>query len=438
MKISMDFVPVGLVSTHYLNDTLNKNQIALLLLIDFSKAFDMVDHKNLLQKLGRYGIRGKALLWLTSYLSNREQYVSINGKDSTRAKIKHGVPQGSILGPLLFIIYINDIPNISKVAKFILYADDANIIITGESMTDIKNNLSVLSQNLVAWVNFNGLALNLKKTKYMIFSRKRNLENIEVIMSNTKIEQKSEARFLGVIVDEKLNWAKHISALKSKMTKYLGIMYKLKFIIPLKARLLIYQSFVQSHLNFCSSVWGFAAKSNIDQLLTVQKKAVRTVMPGYVQYYYDEGKLPAHTKPAFKKYNLLTAHSIIAKNAILLMTKTTNFPSTQPKSINQLFPENAPHFNYSCEVSSTWLETYNTLCYRNSIFFKGPMLYADYKTLNTELLPYGQTLYSHKSRIKKFLLEYQSEGDPDEWHFSNNILVNISGPRKSVRNMNKE
>ena len=78
------------------------------------------------------------------------------------------------------------------------------------------------------------------------------------------------------------------------------IMYKLKFIIPLKARLLIYQSFVQSHLNICSSVWGFAANSNIDQLLTVQKKAVRTVMPGYVQYDYDEGKLPAHIKPAFK------------------------------------------------------------------------------------------------------------------------------------------
>ena len=105
----------------------------------------------------------------------------------------------------------------------------------------------------------------------MIFSRKRNLDNIEVTISNTKIERKSEARFLGVIVDEKLKWTKHISALKSKMTKYLGIMYKLKFVIPLKARLLIYQSFVHSHLNFCSSAWGFAAKSGIDQLLTIQK-----------------------------------------------------------------------------------------------------------------------------------------------------------------------
>ena len=92
-------------------------------------------------------------------------------------------------------------------------------------MTEIWNNLSVLSQNLVAWVNFNGLALNLKKTKYMLLSRKRNLENIEVVINNTIIEQKSEERFLGVIVDEKLKWAKHISALKSKITKYLG-MYK--------------------------------------------------------------------------------------------------------------------------------------------------------------------------------------------------------------------
>ena len=91
--------------------------------------------------------------------------MSINGEDLTRAVIKYGIPQGSILGPLLFLIYINDIPNISKVAKFILYADDANIIITGDSMIDIKNNLSILTQKLVSWVNFNGILLNLMTSK---------------------------------------------------------------------------------------------------------------------------------------------------------------------------------------------------------------------------------------------------------------------------------
>ena len=212
-------------------------------------------------------------------------------------------------------------------------------------------------------------------------------------------------------------------------------MHKLKFIFPLKACLLIYQSFVQSHLNFCSSVWGFAKKSIIDQLLTIQKKAVRAVMPGFVQYFYHKGKMPAHTKPAFKKYNLLTVQNIIAKNAIILMTKVTDFPLMQPTSINSTFPENAPNFNVLRDVAGAWLDKYNTLCYRDSIFFKGPMLYADYKQLNTELLPYNlHSLHSHKNCIKQILIEYQCKGDPEEWLPSNNILVNISGPRKSARN----
>ena len=121
-------------------DSLNKRQVSLLLLIDFSKAFDMVEHNILLDKLQHYGIRGTALKWFHSYLSDRTQFVTIDGHDSDAKSIKYGVPQGSILGPLLFIIYINDLPHISELAKYILYADDANIIITGTNITEINQN----------------------------------------------------------------------------------------------------------------------------------------------------------------------------------------------------------------------------------------------------------------------------------------------------------
>ena len=121
----------------------------------------------------------------------------------------------------------------------------------------------------------------------------------------------TEARFLGVIVDEKLKWTKHIQAVKTKMSEYIGIMYKIKHSIPLNVHLLIYHSFIQSHLNFCSLIWGFSCKSNIDCLLTVQKKAyMRAVMPGYVRYLYKDVTLPTHTKSAFKEYKIMTVQSI--------------------------------------------------------------------------------------------------------------------------------
>ena len=110
-----------------------------------------------------YGIRGPAYKWLESYLSNRKQYVSINGAESTSLTVEHGVPQGSILGPLLFITYINDIPEISESAKFILYADDANIIITADTLEHASEQIKKLTNNLVQWVNSNGLVLNLKR-----------------------------------------------------------------------------------------------------------------------------------------------------------------------------------------------------------------------------------------------------------------------------------
>ena len=342
-----------------ISNSLSKNQVSLLLLLDFSKAFDMVEHNILLRKLSHYGIRGNTYNWMKSYLSNRKQYVSTNGENSSLTQIKYGVPQGSILGPLLFIIYINDIPNICKIAKFILYADDANIIITGKDEIEVWEELQKINTALVNWVNSNGLALNLKKTKYMIFTRKREVNlSLNVVINKTKIERKNEARFLGVIVDEKLNWTKHIQAIKSKMSKYVGIMYKIKHSIPLQARLLIYHSLVQSHLNFCSSVWGFSCKSNIDSLHTVQKKAIRAVMPGYVKYYYKDGVLPTHTKSAFKEYTILTAQSVIAKNALILMSKIHMFVSNTPQSIRKLIPPNSPSHNASHNAEVDWIDIY--------------------------------------------------------------------------------
>ena len=159
----------------------------------------------------------------------------------------------------------------------------------------------------------------------------------------------------------------------SQMNRYLGIMHKIKRYLPITARLQIYQSFVP---NFCSLVWGFTSKSHIDSLFTKQKQGVRIVRPGYVNYHYNEGQLPAHTRESFKEYGILTIHGVIVKNALLLMHRLKHFPvpQTLPKSIKNLFPNNIPNFSSNQETSSEWLSTYGSSIFRQSIFFKGPLL----------------------------------------------------------------
>ena len=142
-------------------------------------------------------------------------------------------------------------------AKFILYADYANIIISGNDIVEVNARLRDLCKSLLKWINSNGLCLNVKKTNYMTFSRFRKLELPRpLLITNFLIKQKFEARFLGVIVDEHLNWSTHVKTVRSKMARYLGLMFKLKSQLPVKVRIQIYHSFVQSHINYYKLVWG--------------------------------------------------------------------------------------------------------------------------------------------------------------------------------------
>ena len=425
-----------LTAQNILLNNLNKNKISLLLLIDFSKAFDMVDHSILLGKLKHYGIRCKALQWFASYLRNREQFVSVNGKDSQKCTIDFGVPQGSILGPLLFVIYINDMPEISKFAKFILYADDANIIITGNTLNEIEEQLFSLINALLDWVDSNGLLLNLKKTVFMLFSRQKIALNFTVKIKNTVIEHKSETKFLGVIVDEKLKWTKHIKTVKSKMCRYVGIMYKIKNLLPIQARLQVFHSFVQSHISYCSLVWGFSSKSNIETLFASQKKGLRAVIPGYINYFYKDGKLPAHTKSFFNKYKIHTIHSIVVKNALITMHKIRNFPDKIPLSVCETISQNAPVHGSDHESCEEWLKMYGTNIYQSSFFYKAPLIHADPITKGLETSITLSSIDAYKGAVKRFMLSIQGKGESEEWHSDNFMLNNIQGLRKSARLQN--
>ena len=314
-----------------------------------------------------------------------------------------------------------------------------NIILTGKNLAEIEKQFINLSDMLTDWVNNNGLLLNIKKTNYMLFSKQRKIigiENFTPKISCRPIERQNVARFLGVLIDEKLTWSHHITAIKSKMARYIGIFYKLKSQLPLAAHLNLFQAHVQCHLNYCSLIWGFSANKNIESIFATQKKAMRAVMPGYVNYFYKDGLLPTHTKAAFAAYCIPTVHNIILKNALLFTLKAKNFQLFLPNSVHQLIPENSPtaSSNYDDDSIVTWMEYYNNPHYRASIFYKGPLFYAEIINL---LKPLNiNSIYSYKKSITEYLNNLQSAGEDDDWTAENFKLYNPKGLRQSERKIN--
>jgi hypothetical protein len=214
-------------------------------------------------------------------------------------------------------------------------------------------------------------------------------------------------------------------------------MYKIKTFLPLKARLQIFHSFVQSHINYCSLVWGFSAKSNIESIFACQKKGLRAVVPGFVNYFYKDGKLPAHTKSSFNKFKILTIHNIIIKNTIVAMYKITNLPDLIPKSVGATISPNAPTCGSNHETCEDWLNVYGSPVFRKSFFFKGPLVFSDPSTHTLETPAALRSNDAYKHSVKRFMLAAQGEGEEDEWHNENFTLYNIQGLRKSVRLQNQ-
>ena len=196
--------------------------------LDLAKAFDTVNHSILLKKLKAYGIRGNVYKLLESYLSGRSQFVKLDGICSSTVQIKYGVPQGSILGPLLFLIYVNDLPSATKF--FIkLFADDTFLCAQNKNMKVLEKDVNSELEKVFVWLASNKLTLNISKSKYMIFTNTRkNFHEISVKINKTPLEKCTKYKYLGIVIDEKLNWKDHIEYVCKKVSKACGIFAKLR------------------------------------------------------------------------------------------------------------------------------------------------------------------------------------------------------------------
>lgn len=240
--------------------------------VDLKKAFDTIDHHILLNKLEKYGIRGVVGNWVKNYLQNRKQFVQIGEHKSSFMELSCGVPQGSVLGPILFILYINDICNISKSLKYFLFADDTTILCCGKNEHQIIKTITAEINKLKQWFDQNKLSLNVSKTKIIWFGNFKIRSDVQFEIDQTRVEQTHEHKFLGVIIDHKMCWKPHVSYISSKISKNIAIIGKTKYILDPKSLLTLYSSLVLPYLSYCVEVWGNTYKTTLKPLFYCKKE----------------------------------------------------------------------------------------------------------------------------------------------------------------------
>ena len=311
-----------------LTSAIDKKKITVGVFIDLRKAFDTIDHEILLKKLNMYGIRGIPLLWITSYLNNRMQYVHLDDAVSGLLTVICGVPQGSVLGPTLFLLYINDLPNVSEILSYILFADDTNIFYTGDDIYEICNILSNELKKLDIWFRVNKLSLNVSKTNFIVFSNLKCGDcNIEI--NGSEIERVYSTKFLGIYIDSKLSWENQIKQVQNKVAKSISIMYKVKYLLDKTSLYTLYCSLVLPYLNYCCEIWANNYYARIRNIIVLQKKAIRIV---------DQVPYKSHTSEIFKKYRLLKFQDIVKVSTCLVMYKAKH--NLLPRRLNNIFTLN--------------------------------------------------------------------------------------------------
>ena len=328
------------------------------LFLDFRKAFDTVNHQILLKKKYKYGIRGVVYDWFKSYLSNRKQYVNINKVNSPKLNITCGIPQGSILGPLMFLLYINDIANVSSVLFFLLFADDTTVFCSGKNIDDLINIVNREMQKLIIWLYVNKLSINTEKTNYILFSlRKKINTSCNVYINQKVIDRVTNTKFLGVIIDEKLTWSHHIKYIKKKISKGIGIICKARKIFKMQTLLTMYYSFIYPYFVYCLEFWGSASNYLLDSLFKLQKRAICLIVSAGFR---------AHTEPIFLQLNLLPLSKLHQMNIIMFMYKFKN--SILPDIFHDVFQWNKDIHQYNTRQS----DKLHVVKCKTSTFIKSP------------------------------------------------------------------
>ncbi len=373
---------------------LDNKKHTLGIFLDLSKAFDTINHSILLDKLNHYGVRGEAFEWFRNYLNDRSQFVSFNNYKSSQLKIDCGVPQGSILGPLLFILYLNDIVFSSNFFKFIIYADDTNLLASHKNLPDLIRSTNHELIKISTWLKANKLSLNINKTSFMFFKNRHNtrltyLNNLFINIDNTPISRVPFTKFLGIFLDDSLTWNNHNTQVTNIVSKYTGILFRLKHTLSQSTLFTLYSTLVLPHIQYCNIIWADKNNCFLHSIHVKQKKIIRLCTNSHFL---------AHSAPLFKKLNTLTVYDVHKLQVAIFMFKYKN--NLLPTIFNNYFTINKfVHSHYTRSGNLYRPFNFTTDLARNTIRYQGPCLWNSIDS-DTRL---SNSVYIFKNNYQRYL-----------------------------------
>ena len=358
--------------TNMIYNCLDKKEYVLGLYLDLQKAFDTVNHDVLLAKLFHYGVRGNLYDWFASYLSNRIQFTVVNGHESSILPVNCGVPQGSILGPLLFLIYINDVSSISSEAKIQLFANDSNLFVSNSDVRILFERANDMLSRLQGWLLANKLSINYEKTYYMIFTPTKHLIDYDMnlfklYIGNYIIPRSNCVKYLGVQLDDTLSWKPHILYLEKKIKRFIGIFYKRRGLLSYSCRKNLYYAFVYSNIQYGIEVYANTFPTYLSRISIINNAILRIL-----QFKKRDTALI----DLYRSYNTLPILLLFKLCVLKLVHNVRYNTSIVPSVIRDIFQVNRDFHSYNTRNKNNYhISRANTSYGRRQIDFQGTLLW---------------------------------------------------------------
>ena len=268
-------------------------------------------------KLEHYGIRGTVLDWFKSYLTGRKQYVSVNGSNSSYLNVTCGVPQVSVLGPLLFLIYINDLPYSSSKLALYLFADDTNVYYETENLGLLQRTVNKELKKVKVWLDVKKLSLNIDKTNFIIFKSPQHSSSqlVNIKIGNLPIKRTCYAKFLGVLLDENLSWKYDLTELSKKLARTCDMFFKVRYFLPINVLICLYNSLFSPFLQYGILVWGLTYETSINPVFLLQKRVLRAI---------TFENFTSHSTPIFSDLKILKLHDLVQLKLLTFVYESVN------------------------------------------------------------------------------------------------------------------